>query len=252
MLSTNRAVAAARQGWNLTGITRAHDARSGVDATPTILTTSPDKVDRRGVYVGVGRATDAASGVLLMDIGPSFRSRTGRLLAAVGIAGLAACSGDSTAGNSTSTTVPVPTVSAPAAFRLPKLDPAQWQKQWTTVPGSSARRCVRVKNRPSVRSNSFIVGNFRSYIRYWDGTLNNSKLAYTPLYPEQTPPPLMVSAKPLDGQPAGLLVVSGGTDYAWAMNGMPFYATGTLLPHRGRWQLVATAGRNWGCFALTL
>jgi hypothetical protein len=34
--------------------------------------------------------------------------------------------------------------------------------------------------------------------------------------------------------------------------GMPFYATGTLLVHRGRWRLVATAGRNWGCFDLTL
>jgi len=36
------------------------------------------------------------------------------------------------------------------------------------------------------------------------------------------------------------------------MNGFPFYATGTLLPHRGRWRLVATAGRNWGCFDLML
>jgi hypothetical protein len=120
-------------------------------------------------------------------------------------------------------------------------------------PGSAARRCVQVKNRTSVRSNSFIVGNFRNYIRFWDGTMENSKLAYTPLYPEQTAPPLTVSADPLDGQPAVPPLVERGTDdYAWAMNGMPFYATGTLLAHRGRWRFVATAGRNWGCFDLTL
>jgi hypothetical protein len=150
-------------------------------------------------------------------------------------------------------TVPVPRISAPAAFRLPKLDHTQWQKTWATTPGSAARRCVRVKNRSDVRSDSFVVGNFRSYISTWDGTVENSKLYYIPLYPEQTAPPLAVSAEPLDGQPAVSVVVEGGTGgYAWALNGVPFYATGTLLPRRGRWRLVATAGRSWGCFDLTL
>jgi hypothetical protein len=104
-----------------------------------------------------------------------------------------------------------------------------------------------------MRSNSFIVGNFRSYIRYWDGTIENSKLAYTPLYPEQPASPLAVSAQPRDGQPADPPIVERGTnDYAWGVNGIPFYATGTLLAHRGRWRPVATAGPNWGCFDLTL
>jgi hypothetical protein len=197
-----------------------------------------------------GSRPKAVSDVVTTDTGRSFRS--GGFLLAVSIAFTAACSSDTTAQKPTATTVPVPPVSAPAGFRLPKLDHAEWQKRWSTIPGSAARRCVQVKNRSAVRSNSFIVGNFRSYIRYWDGTMNNSKLAYTPLYPEQTAPPLAVNAEPLDGQPAGPWVVSGGNGYAWAMNGMPFYATGTLLPHRGRWRLVATAGRNWGCFELTL
>jgi hypothetical protein len=188
-----------------------------------------------------------------MNARRSFRCRVGGLLAAVGIAVATSCSADSAPQKSKATTVPVPTVSAPAAFRLPKLDRAQWQKLWSTIPGSAARRCVQVKNRTSVRSNSFIAGNFRNYIRFWDGTMENSKLAYTPLYPEQTAPPLTVSADPLDGQPAVPPLVERGTDdYAWAMNGMPFYATGTLLAHRGRWRFVATAGRNWGCFDLTL
>ena len=83
--------------------------------------------------------------------------------------------------------------------------------------------------------------------------MENSKLYYIPLYPEQTTPPLAISAEPLDGQPADPPVVWRGTDsYAWSSKGMPFYATGTLLVHRGRWRLVATAGRNWGCFDLTL
>jgi hypothetical protein len=192
----------------------------------------------------------AKPNVLGMDRG-SFSPVCG-LLVAVSIVVAVACSADSTP-QKAATTVPVPSVAAPAAFRLPRIDQAEWRKLWSTIPGSSAHRCVQVRNRSSVRSNSFIVGNFRSYIRFWDGTLENSKLAYTPLSPEQTAPPLAVSAEPLDGQSPDPVVVTRGTDdYAWAMNGVPFYATGTLLAHRGRWRLVATAGRNWGCFDLTL
>jgi hypothetical protein len=112
---------------------------------------------------------------------------------------------------------------------------------------------VRVKDRTDVRSNSFIVGNFQSYIRDWNGTIENSKLYYIPLYPEQTAPRLAVTAEPLDGQRADPPIVSRATDNcAWSVKGFPFYATGTLLAHHGRWRLVATAGRNWGCFDLTL
>jgi len=185
-----------------------------------------------------------------MHTGRSFRSRTGGLLVAVGIVVTAACSADSTPQKSTATTVPVPAVS----FGSAKLDHPKWQTLWSATPGSAARRCVTVKNGTDVRSNSFIVGNFRAYRDQWDGTIENSKLYYIPLYPEQTAPPLTVSAEPLDGQPADPPIVERGTnDYAWGLpNGPPFYATGTLLAHRGRWRLVATAGRNRGCFDLTL
>ena len=180
-----------------------------------------------------------------MDAAPSSRSRTAGLVAAVAIAIMPSCNADNSPRKTGATTVPVPTVS-------PRINPAEWQRMWSTIPGSSARRCVEVKNRTDVRSNSFIVGNFRSYIRHWNGTLENSKLYYIPLYPEQTAPPLAVSAEPLDGQPAIPLVVWRGTnDYARGSKG-PFYATGTLLAHRGRWRLVAMAGRNWGCFDMTL
>jgi hypothetical protein len=179
--------------------------------------------------------------------------RGASLLAATCIAAMAACSADSTPQRTTATTAPVPSVSAPANFEASKLDAAQWRRLWATTPGSAARRCVRVKNRTDVRSNSFIVGNFQSYIRGWNGTIENSKLYYIPLRPEQTAPALAVTAQPLDGQPADPPIVSRATDnYAWSVKGFPFYATGTLLAHHGRWRLVATAGRNWGCFDLTL
>ena len=180
-----------------------------------------------------------------MGTGRSFCKGAGGLLAAAAIAVTAACSGDSTARTSTQTTVPVPSVSPPVVA-------ADWQKLWSTIPGSAFRRCVPVKNRTDVRSNSFIVGNFRAYRDQWDGTIEKSKLYYVPLYPEQTAPPLAVSAEPLDGKPPDPPVVWRGTNgYARNSTG-PFYATGTLLAHRGRWRLVATAGRNWGCFDLTL
>jgi len=93
----------------------------------------------------------------------SFSSLAEGLLAAVSITVTAACSAEGTPQKYTATTVPVPAVSAPAAFRLPKkIDHALWQKHWTTIPGSAARHCVQVKNRNDLRSNSFIVGNFRA------------------------------------------------------------------------------------------
>ncbi len=65
--------------------------------------------------------------------------------------------------------------------------------------------------------------------------MENSKLYYIPLYPEQEAPLLAISAEPLDGQSADPPVVSRGTDdYAWSQGGFPFYATGTLLAHQGR------------------
>jgi hypothetical protein len=178
-----------------------------------------------------------------MDTGRSFRSRAVGLLAAASIAVTAACSANATPQKSAPSTVSVPSVSPP-------VDHAYWQYLWTRIPGSAARHCVRVSNHTDVRSHSFIVGNFRSYISGWDGTIENSKLYYIPLYPEQTAPPLAISAVPLDGQPPDPPIVWRGSEGYWGK--APFYATGTLLVHRGRWRLVATAGRNWGCFDVTL
>jgi len=116
---------------------------------------------------------------------------------------------------------------------------------------------VDVGTRPAVRSGEFIVGNFAAYIDSWDGTPENSKLAYTPLYPPDYQPghvgdiPLPnVTAQRLDTAADPISPAHLGP--AWALNGMFFYASGTLLPERGRWRLTAELGRNRGCFDLTL
>jgi hypothetical protein len=96
-----------------------------------------------------------------------------------------------------------------------------------------------------------VVGNFAAYRSRWDGTLENSKLAYTPLHSTAVDP-LMVTALTIGADPAETVEPVQFLANAWSSDGWPFYATGTVLPHRGRWRLVAEAGPNWGCFDLTI
>jgi hypothetical protein len=152
-------------------------------------------------------------------------------------------------------TVPIPHINHPTFVR--SLDAQSWKKLWRTVPGSSAHTCVNVGTRTTVRSGEFIVGNFVAYIQTWDGTLENSKLAYTPLYPPDYVPghvgdiPLpTITAQRLD-KGSGPIMPVQGISPAWAGDGMFFYATGTVLPERGRWRLTAQLGQNSGCFDLT-
>jgi hypothetical protein len=146
--------------------------------------------------------------------------------------------------------VPIPSASAVAAPKGLELDPISWREVWTTTPGSDSRECVDVADRTNVRSATFVVGNFASYRQYWQGTLDTSKLYYVPLDPTGHPPPV-VTAQSLDDpkDTASALQQAGA---AWGANGDFFYATGTVIPHRGHWRLIVTAGTNWGCFDLTL
>src|SRR5436190_705480 len=135
---------------------------------------------------------------------------------------------------------PVPNINHPPAVR--SLDTRSWTTLWRTVPGSSAHTCVSVGTRTTVRSGEFIVGNFVAYRQSWDGTLENSKLAYTPLYPPDYAPghagdiPLPnVTAQRLDTTTEPISPAT--LNPAWAQNGMLFYAAGTLLPEPGRWRL---------------
>jgi hypothetical protein len=146
--------------------------------------------------------------------------------------------------------VPIPNASAIAAPKGVAFDPISWREVWTTTPGSDQDECVDVGDQTNVRSAEFVVGNFASYRQYWRGTLDTSKLYYVPLDPTGHPP-LVLSAQSLHdpNDTASPLQQAGA---AWGANGDYFYATGTVIPHRGRWRLTITAGPNWGCFDLTL
>jgi hypothetical protein len=148
------------------------------------------------------------------------------------------------------TTVPLPQISEPSFVHT--FNARGWQYLWTKGPGTSKHQCVAVRpGWTGARSGSFSAGNFAAFISGWDGTANYAKLAYIPRYPDQKQP-LTVAVMPLDGQPAGAFAGLAGVSFVWGYDGIPFYATGTFLPHRGLWRLVATAGPNWGCFDLRI
>ena len=149
---------------------------------------------------------------------------------------------------SAETTVPVPSPSLPGGLQF---DKKAWQELWRATPGSPDRRCVAVDDRSSVRSGEFVAGNFASYRSRWDGTLENSKLFYIPLDSTMTPP-LMVTAETVGAEVVEMIQPLQFLAVAWSENGIPFYSTGTVLPYRGSWRLVAQAGPNWGCFELTV
>jgi hypothetical protein len=107
-----------------------------------------------------------------------------------------------------------------------------------------------VADQTNLRSGTFVVGNFASYRQYWQGTLDTSKLYYVPLDPTGHPP-LVITAQSLDDPDEMTSPLQQAGD-AWTATGGFFYATGTVIPHRGRWRLTVTAGTNWGCFDFKL
>jgi hypothetical protein len=148
--------------------------------------------------------------------------------------------------------IPVPQVDVPGV----QLDREEWRTQWASTPGSARRRCVPVEDHTEVRSGELIVGNFSSFVSGWDGTYETSKLYYIPLHPDvpawpDDTKPLHVSAELLDGSlPRRVALDFSG--FALSARGVLFYATGTVLPEAGTWRLRATAGRNEGCFLVTV
>jgi hypothetical protein len=142
--------------------------------------------------------------------------------------------------------IPIPHVKPIGKIRF---DKKAWIDYWRHFPGPYEPNCVNVGRKPSVRSGQFVVGNFAAYIESWDGSPENSKLAYTPLYPDSLST-LTVVARKIGN--AAEPITFQFSSIAWTPGGMPFYVSGTVLPERGRWRLEATAGRNRGCFEFTL
>jgi hypothetical protein len=144
--------------------------------------------------------------------------------------------------------VPIPQVSLPSNTSL---DKAAWRRMWRETPGTPRDRCLRVRDRTDVRSGEFVVGNFLSFRRSWDGTYEQSKLYYVPLHPDEMEP-LEVSATRLGTEPPLTVPLRFNWAPSWTAFGAPFYVSGTVLPERGHWRLEAVAGRNRGCFELQL
>ena len=154
--------------------------------------------------------------------------------------------------------VPLPNVDiSSVAGGTVRFDAEAWQEAWATTPGSAERECITTDDHTELRSGEFIAGNFSSFVNGWDGTAETSKLYYVPLYPDvaQWPsddgPPLLVSADLIDGaSPMHLELQFEGL--ALGGDGTVFYATGTLLPVSGTWRLRPVAGRNEGCFIVSV
>ncbi len=168
---------------------------------------------------------------------------------------LGACTGSSTHHTAVRSTVPVPHIAHPPAS--PSLDAQAWTKLWRTTTGSSAHTCVTsVHGRLSARESSslatssptFRLGMAPSRIRSWPTARSTRRT---------TPPATPVTSHCQPSPRSGLDTDSGpimpvqGINPAWAGNGMFFYASGTVLPERGRWRLTAQLGQNSGCFDVT-
>ncbi len=128
-------------------------------------------------------------------------------------------------------------------------DPFQPRFREGKYGGTDQRRCVDVGTLNAVRSGEFLVMGFAGYRSTWMAGFG--KLAWGPAYAAaDTSPPLTMRATRLDGNPAPTVFVTK----SYVHNGFPpsgFFNTGFHLPEPGRWLLLGTAGRNWGCFILT-
>jgi hypothetical protein len=147
--------------------------------------------------------------------------------------------------------VPIPPITAaPGGVRI---DPADWRRTWRTTHGNDTGACVTVKRRRTYRSGELIAGNFQSFIEVTSSPdEQGSKLFFIPLHPDDSRPTLRVSAIKLDGAPASTLSFEFPTN-SWTTDGWPFYATGTdLPPEPGMWRIIATTGRNQGCFDVSI
>lgn len=142
---------------------------------------------------------------------------------------------------------PLPSISNPDGSQP---DRRSWRQLWRTTPGTPEDRCIDVEDRTDVRSGAFIAGNFVSFIAGWDGTPETSKLYYIPAAPVAGQSLTVVAELLGDAAPQTVTFTFRAT--AWTTNGIPFYASGTVLPARGRWRLTLTAGENSGCFELAL
>jgi hypothetical protein len=126
--------------------------------------------------------------------------------------------------------------------------------------GTVDRKCVDVGENVSARSGDFVAGPF-GHVRGGGFTVSWQK-GYTKVWwlPRYFPPMAQVPSD-FDFGDAGLLVRStkldGSSDtamYRWGglgKNNGYFFNSTFWLPSAGRWLVVATFEKNWGCFLVS-
>lgn len=121
------------------------------------------------------------------------------------------------------------------------------------MPGSSAYRCVRVGDHRDVRSGGFLAGNFGADQQLFAAAYQQAqrhtevKIYWIPLHVGHMSV-LAVQATLLPGR---TVTRTYHQDQVATAGGDVFYPSGVPIPVPGTWKLVATAGRNRGCFIVT-
>jgi hypothetical protein len=125
-------------------------------------------------------------------------------------------------------------------------------QQFATTPRFAEDACQDVNGYTDVRSGDFVAGNFESYRREFRTPGFGGKLYWVPRQVTADGVPLVVQARDLGAKskdPLRFVFRSQGRTIGDAV---PFFPSGVVVPHPGRWRLTATAGPNAGCFELEL
>lgn len=124
--------------------------------------------------------------------------------------------------------------------------------------GSSERRCVEGTGVGPIRSGEFVIGGQLGGSRMMTAG-RQGKVWWAPLNHSRDMPPLVVRGRNLASPgdtvhyttpnvahpvtPGAPAIPEARRDY--------FFPSGIILPTRGRWLVIATSGRNWGCFIIS-
>lgn len=121
------------------------------------------------------------------------------------------------------------------------IEPIYWREN--VIPGSKDRRCVDVPQQGPVRSGDFVIWyGAPDWLRA--GRVN--KVAWGPS--ENSREMTLRVRGRLFGESASFDLTSTSLGRALDEDRSFFFPSGTTFPKAGEWVVVATSGRNWGCF----
>lgn len=121
--------------------------------------------------------------------------------------------------------------------------------------GTIERKCVDTREAGSVRSGDILAGPFSMFKTAWQQ--GRTKIWWMPqdfnvgacpgMWQACAGTELIVRATKLD-HPEERTVQRFWDHARSSQTSTYFFPTGASLPSAGRWMIVATTGRNWGCF----